>query len=88
MNKEQERMWNAYCDAKATQLHEVYTKFSREKYNAFHDCIKEKVSREGYDGRITAANSWQFSYAFRYKKDDKEWLFYITKNHNKTFPLE
>lgn len=88
MTKEQERMYNTYRRARATDLHQVYGKFSNEKYQAFLECLCWKKDYNGYDGRITSANSWQFSYAFKYWKDGKEWLFYITKNHNRTFPLE
>lgn len=92
MTKKQEAMLQAYlrADEKATDLWRVYGTFSKKKAEAMEYCKELQYRLNGYGGRITSANSYHFSYAFKYPDYDtgKMCLCYCTAAHDYKFPIE
>lgn len=66
MTKKQEGMLKSYKRATATDLWQVYDSWSQAKANALDYCHDLQRRLDGYDGRICSANTYQFTYAFRY----------------------
>ena len=87
-SKKAQAIINAYNRSTDTELYHVYGTFSRAKAEAFDDCKVLEREYDGYDGRITGASNYFFSYTFRYMKDDKEWMMYVTHANNITFCLD
>ena len=67
MTKKQEQLLDNYNRASATELRQVYNSWSDKKERAFKECIEKMSAYEGYDGRICSANTWMFTYAFKYR---------------------
>lgn len=89
MTKKERAMLSAYRGATATELYHVYDSCSKAKRDAFEQCRAIQCDWNGYDGKIVSANTWQFTYAFRYKTaDGNEWLHYETANNTYDFPIE
>lgn len=90
MNKQERRIYNAYRNAGATSLRDVYGTWSKAKENAMDYCRRTQYEQNGYNGRIISANTFQFTYAFVYETEDDNtpWLYYITKSREITFPIE
>lgn len=78
----------AWEHSNASELYQVYGKYSRAKADAMEYCKNLQYELNGYDGRITGASNYFFSYAFKYEKDGKEWMMYITHAADTTFCLE
>lgn len=88
MTKAQAALYSTYQQATTTDLSQVYGRYSYAKEQAMHYCHRLQAELNGYDGRICSANTFQFSYAFRYTDvDGQECLCYITKAHDRRFPL-
>lgn len=88
MTQAQEKMlWN-YKRSTAKELWHVYGTWSAEKAQAFQNCNVDRMNLDGYDARICSANSWQFTYAFRYMLDGVEHLRYHTARNVYDFELE
>ena len=88
MTKAQAGLYSTYQRATATDLYQVYGRYSHAKEQAMQYCRRLQAEANGYDGRICSANSFQFSYAFRYEDaNGQECLCYITKAHDRRFPL-
>ena len=75
-----EDMRRAYRRSGCDDIWKAYNRPSEKKVRAYQHCLKSQALMDGYDGRITGAGSYHFSFAFRYmnKEDGKEHLFYIT----------
>lgn len=85
MTKRQEQMLDNYHRASATELYEVYGRYSEKKREAFDRCRKLQAT---YDGCICKANSWQFTYAFKFNNGyHQTCLCYITKDGEYEFPI-
>ena len=70
MTKKQEGMLRAYENATATELWQVYGIYSQAKVNALRYCRELQARLNGHDGRICSANTFQFTYAFKYEDFD------------------
>lgn len=89
MTKKNRGLLNNYNNATARTLWDVYTTCSAEKRKAFDDCNVKQCQMNGYDARICSANTYQFTYAFKYvNEDNKECLFYRTAANDYTFVIE
>ena len=82
-----EDMREAYRSSGCDDIWRAYTRPSEKKFRAYQHCLELQALMDGYDGRITRANSYRFSFAFRYmnKEDGKEHLFYITRANQYDF---
>ena len=88
MTKAQERMYESYKRATATELSEVYGRYSTAKAQAMQYCKELQSNLNGFSGRICSANTFQFSYAFRYVNESgRDCLAYITRDHNRYFEI-
>lgn len=86
MTKEQERFYESYNRATATNLYEVYGTHSRAKDEAYNYCRRLQYEMGGHDGRICSANTFQFTYAFQYEDADGDTCFcYITRDNVRKF---
>lgn len=70
---------NRYLDSSCTDIYEWYGKVSSGKRSAYKTCKEKQEMYDGYDFRITGGNSYTFSCAFKYKINDEEYLYYMTK---------
>lgn len=87
-SKKAQGIINSWRRSNATELWQVYGTYSRAKAEAMEYCKRLQNKLDGYDGRITGASNYFFSYAFKYEKDGKEWMMYITHAADTTFCLE
>jgi len=88
MTKKQQAMVDSYRKATATSLREVYFSWSMKKEQAFDRCRAIQYELSGHDGRICSANSYQFTYAFLYEKDGKQYMCYRTATNDYRFCIE
>ena len=89
MTKANARLYENYKRATASELWEVYGRHSRAKEQAMEYCRELQYNMNGWGGRICSANTFQFSYAFRYTNESgKECLAYITRDNNRYFEIE
>jgi len=88
MTKFQRGLYSNYLRAIATELSQVYGSHSAAKDAAMQYCKELQYNLGGHDGRICSANSFQFSYAFRYVNESgKDCLAYITRDNNRYFEI-
>lgn len=89
MTQKQLEMLNSYNRADNNgELWEVYGSFSHNKAKALNYCKELQAQRNGYDPRIPSANSFIFTYAFRFiDEDGDEALAYITPSHDRFFKI-
>ena len=78
-------IWNYDSADNFGDLFDVYGTCSAAKRYAMDYCKRLQRERNGYDGRITSHNTFQFSYGFRFLEDGIEKLMYITKAHDRVF---
>ena len=71
MNKKQQQMLWKVTHSNNTDLFDVYKSFSQKKYRAFDNCIYEMRRKNGFNFRITSANTFSFSCGFLYYDEDK-----------------
>lgn len=71
MTKKQYQMYLAVKNSKNESLYDVYKTFSHAKYMAFDNCIYEMRINDGFNLRITSANTFSFSCGFLYYDYDK-----------------
>ena len=88
MTKKQIGMLESYNRATATSLRDVYASWSTKKEQAYDRCRAIQYELSGHDGRICSANSYQFSYAFKYEKDGKQYMCYRTATNDYRFCIE
>lgn len=79
LNQRQEDMFHRYCNSSATSLHDVYKSWSDEKEEAYKYCLRDMKEHGGQDMRITGANGFVFSCAYRIIRDDGAYLVYHTR---------
>lgn len=58
-------LWNV-THSNNESLYDVYNTFSHAKYMAFDNCIYEMRRKDGFNLRITTANTYSFSCGFLY----------------------
>jgi hypothetical protein len=88
MNKRDTRTVEAYNNATATTLRQVYGRYSMKKEEAYNNCIRLKVEMNGRDFRIIGASAYLFSAGFVFDNEQgEECLMYITKGGNRVIKL-
>lgn len=88
MTKKNRIMWENYKKSSDYHLRDVYKGYSLKKSEAWAGCIAKKHELNGFDGRITSYNTFQFSYAFEYVNLKKEKrLCYMTANNTYDFKI-
>lgn len=85
LNQKQEEMFHRYCNSNATSLHDVYGSWSDNKEKAYKYCLRDMKEHGGQDMRITGANGFTFSCAYRIIRDDGAYLVYHTSTHRFEF---
>ena len=82
MTKKQYQMFTAVKNSKNDSLYDVYSTFSQEKHLAFEDCMHEMRIYDGFNFRITSANTFSFSCGFLYYGYDKHLhcRYYTSRN--------
>ena len=71
MNKKQQQMlWNV-THSNNTDLFDVYKSFSDDKRRAYYYCLNEMYNKDGFNFRITSANTFSFACGFLYYDEDK-----------------
>lgn len=68
--KQQQMLWNVTHSSNES-LYDVYKTFSQDKYLACERCQREMDSLNGFNFRITSANTFLFSCGFLYYDDNK-----------------
>ena len=71
MTKKQQQMFKAVHDSEYTSLFDVYKSFSDDKRRAYDYCIYEMHLKDGFNFRITSANTFSFSCGFLYYDEDR-----------------
>lgn len=79
LNQKQEEMFHRYCNSSVTSLHGVYKSWSDKKEEAYKYCLRDMKEHGGQDMRITGANGFTFSCAYRVIRDDGAYLVYHTR---------
>lgn len=85
LNQKQEEMFHRYCNSSVTSLRSVYKSCSDAKEQAFKYCLRDMKEHGGQDMRITGANGYTFSCAYRIIRDDGAYLVYHTRCHRFEF---
>ena len=78
LTQKQLDMLRNYYNSSATSLHDVYKSWSDAKEQAFKYCLQDMKEHNGQDMRITGANGFTFSCAYRINREDGEYLVYHT----------
>ena len=71
MTKKQQKMLWAVTHSTNESLYDVYTTFSDNKRRAYDYCIYEMRRKDGFNLRITSANTFSFSCGFLYYDENK-----------------
>lgn len=71
MTKKQQQMLWQVTHSSNESLYDVYKTFSQGKYIAYERCKGDMYRKEGFNFRITSANTFLFSCGFLYYDDDK-----------------
>lgn len=85
LNQKQEDMFRKYCNSSATSLHDVYKTWSDKKEEAYKYCLRDMKRNGGQDMRITGANCYTFSCAYRIIRDDGAYLVYHMRTNRFEF---
>ena len=77
------KAYNNFLDETATNLTDVYEKFSLEKLNAYENCRKifEKLGGENFT--IVSHNGWTFCIGFTFYIGNERYFCYITPSHKR-----
>lgn len=71
MTKKQHQMLWAVTHSNNESLYDVYKSFSNDKRLAYEYCRYEMSRKEGFNLRITYANTYSFSCGFLYYDENK-----------------
>ena len=82
MTKKQQQMLYAVTHSNNESLYNVYKTFSNKKYLAFDNCIYDMRRKNGFNLRITSANTYSFSCGFLYYDENKrlKCRYYTSRN--------
>ena len=74
-------LWNVAHSNNET-LYDVYKTFSQDKYLAYERCKGDMYRKDGFNFRITSANSFSFSCGFLYYDENTrlKCRYYTGKN--------
>lgn len=81
MTKKQTELYNNFKNATMMTIWDAYNNPSWNKQKAYHDCVNRCMEMHGGPWAIPTKNTFQFSFAFEYHKDDEKWLHYETANN-------
>ena len=88
MTSKEKSMYNNYLYADyCSELWEVYGSFSHAKVNAMEYCKRLQREKNGYGAKIVSHNTFMFTYAFKYDKDDHTYMMYITPSYDYDFEV-
>lgn len=87
LNKKERQMLNAYRASQNYTLNNVYKSPSKKKREAYSACIADMIRNDGFDMRITFATTYQFSCAYRIKREDGIYLVYHTRCNRFEFQI-
>lgn len=79
LNQKQADMFRRYRNSSKTTLRDVYKSWSDAKERAFKYCLQDMKEHNGRDMRITGANGFTFSCAYRIERKDGIYLVYHTR---------
>ena len=88
MNKTQRYFLERYWNSNDVTLDDVYSRVSSAKRQAYKHCMFMMEKMNGSHPRITSYNTFNFTFAFLYEKEGKNWLYYMTSTNDYTFPIE
>ena len=77
-----QKIIHKYDNYEGVHLWDVYGHFSSAKINAFNYCKARQGELKGYGFVITSHNIFQFTCAFEFRLNDKNWLAYFTSDNN------
>lgn len=82
-------MYEGYIRATMRDLDDAYTTCSRAKKNAWRYCEDLRRRLGGFDVRVPSANTFQFSYAFKYFSPETgaESIHYETAKNSYDFEI-
>ena len=81
MTKKQEQLYNNFKNATMVTIWDAYERPSLDKQKAYDECVQRCVEMHGGSWVIPTKNTFQFTFAFEYHKDDEKWLHYETANN-------
>ena len=87
LTQKQEDMFRRYRNSSKTTLHDVYQSWSDKKEKAYKYCLRDMKEHGGQDMRITGANGFAFSCAYRIIRDDGAYLVYHTRCNRFEFKI-
>lgn len=61
---------NSYNSSTNYRLADVYGSYSQAKFRALCNCEQRMKDLNGYDGKITGANCYHFTYCFLYEEGE------------------
>ena len=80
MNQRQKGIVESYKRAYATELREVYSRWSSKKETAFKQCRELMREKDGKNFKIISSNGYMFTAGFEFKNEKGEdCIMYITK---------
>ena len=71
MTKKQHQMLWKVTHSNNESLNDVYKTFSKYKYLAYERCKGDMYYKDGFNFRITSANTFSFTCGFLYYDDNK-----------------
>lgn len=85
MNKQMRTAYEAYRNARHSELWEVYGSYSRAKEQAMEYCLELMDNLNGWRGRIISHNIMVFSFGFEFINPETGDLSfaYITRDHDR-----
>ena len=83
MTKKEQAIYDRYQQATATELRDVYTRWSQSKQASYDNIKAEMLRVEGHDLKILSANTFQYSCAYMFEISRLQYLVYHTANNKK-----
>ena len=87
MTKKQEQLYYNFLNATMVTIYDAYDRPSREKVNAYEDCVNRCLENHGGPWCIPSRNTYQFTFAYTYHKGGEKWLHYETANNKYDFKV-
>ena len=90
MKKNLKGQYEQYKATTASEIHEVYGRWSQAKENAMQWCKNKMYEQGGYGLRILSANTYQFTVGWIYtdKETGKEMFNVETSNHSYEWEIQ
>ena len=87
MTKRDAGVIESYNRSSYTELSQCYGSYSSKKQNAWNYCKELCMSKNGSGLRILSRNVYQFTAAFKYEENGKQYLMYISKSEDRPIVL-